>query len=30
VTPPEALTGAFVDLAEAAFQKHGEWVKAQA
>ena len=30
VTPPEAIAGVFVDLAEAACQKHGEWVKAQA
>jgi NAD(P)-dependent dehydrogenase (short-subunit alcohol dehydrogenase family) len=29
VTPPEAIAGVFVDLAEAACQRHGEWVKAQ-
>jgi NAD(P)-dependent dehydrogenase (short-subunit alcohol dehydrogenase family) len=29
VTPPEAIAGVFVDLAEASCQKHGEWVKAQ-
>jgi NAD(P)-dependent dehydrogenase (short-subunit alcohol dehydrogenase family) len=29
VTPPEAISGVFVDLAEAACQRHGEWVKAQ-
>ncbi|MSP50457.1 MAG: SDR family NAD(P)-dependent oxidoreductase [Alphaproteobacteria bacterium] len=29
VTPPEAIAGVFVDLAEASCQRHGEWVKAQ-
>jgi NAD(P)-dependent dehydrogenase (short-subunit alcohol dehydrogenase family) len=29
VTPPEAITGIFVELAEASSQRHGEWVKAQ-
>ena len=29
VTPPEKIAGVFVDLAEAACEKHGEWVKAQ-
>ena len=29
VTPPEAIAGAFVDLAEAACERHGEWIKAQ-
>ena len=29
VTPPEAIAGVFVDLAEASCQRHGEWVRAQ-
>ncbi len=29
VTPPEAIAGVFVDLAEASCERHGEWVKAQ-